>query len=129
MRVSDCKFDEAVVPLSFIIRHTLARLIECLRATRVNGVEALALLESGEKFDVLLSNLRMPRLDGNALLERTRDKFPDLPFVMESGTGDVSLLVDAVRNGAFAYLHSPFRCRELLGVVRRALEYRQMRCK
>lgn len=52
---------------------------ECQEA--VDGLEALALLDSGKEFDLLLSGLMMPDLDGIGLLERVKDKYSDIPFV------------------------------------------------
>jgi len=69
----------------------------------------------------------MPRLDGIGLLERIKDRFPNMPFVIQSATGDVSVLLAAVRNGAYDYLQSPFTREQLLALVRRALEYRRLK--
>src|SRR3981081_2749008 len=44
-----------------------------------SGVEAMALLESGEEFDLVLSDMLMAEMDGTALLERAKEKFPDVP--------------------------------------------------
>ena len=92
-----------------------------------SGLEALALLESGEQFDLMLSNLLMPELDGIGLLERTTDKYPDMPVVMVTGVRDVSVALSAMRNGAFDYLMKPFEREQLVAVVRRALDDRRMK--
>jgi DNA-binding NtrC family response regulator len=98
---------------------------QCRQAT--NGVEALAILESGEQFDLLLSNFMMPKMNGLELLERTRERFSDIPFVFESGCDDLTVFLAAVRNGAYDYLQMPFEREQLLVVVRRALEYRRLK--
>jgi DNA-binding NtrC family response regulator len=95
--------------------------------TAADGVEALALLDSGEEFELLLSDLMMPNLDGIGLLERTYERFPDMPLVIEGTVGDVPLLLAAVRSGAYDYLQSPFEREQLLTLVRRALEYRRLK--
>src|ERR1017187_5221546 len=92
-----------------------------------SGLEALALLESGEQFDLMLSNLLMPELDGIGLLERTTDKYPDMSVVMVTGVHDVSMALSAMRNGAFDYLMKPFERQQLVAVVRRALDDRRMK--
>ncbi len=46
-----------------------------------SGLEALALLDSGEEFELMLSDLMMANLDGIGLLERTKERFPDMPVV------------------------------------------------
>jgi DNA-binding NtrC family response regulator len=98
---------------------------ECREAG--SGLEALALLESGELFDLMLSNLLMPDLGGIGLLERTTDKYPDMPVVMVTGVHDVSMALSAMRNGAFDYLMKPFERQQLVAVVRRALDDRRMK--
>ena len=98
---------------------------ECREAG--SGLEALALLESGELFDLMLSNLLMPDLGGIGLLERTTDKYPDMSVVMVTGVHDVSMALTAMRNGAFDYLMKPFEREQLVAVVRRALDDRRMK--
>src|SRR5260370_27531333 len=56
-----------------------------------SGMEALALLNSGEVFELMLSDLMMADLDGIGLLERTKDKFPDMPGVMVTSAHPTSL--------------------------------------
>jgi two-component system, NtrC family, response regulator AtoC len=90
--------------------------------TAADGLEALALLDSGEDFELLLTNLMMPNLDGLGLLARTKETFPDMPVVIESGAHDIFVAFAAIRNGAYDYLMEPFEQERLLNVVRRALE-------
>ena len=92
-----------------------------------SSLEALALLESGEQFDLMLSNLLMPDLDGFGLLERTEHQYPDMPVVMVTGVHDVSVALSAIRNGAFDYLMKPFEREQLVAVVRRALDDRRIK--
>src|SRR5271165_1455609 len=92
-----------------------------------SGIAALALLESGEEFDLLLSDLLMPEMDGTVLLERVREKFPELPVVMVTAVYDIQVALQARRNGAYDYLLKPFEREQLLDTVRRALEYRRLR--
>jgi DNA-binding NtrC family response regulator len=98
---------------------------QCRFAT--NGVEALAILESGERFDLLLSNFPMPEINGMELLERTRESFSDMPFVFESGCKDFSRFLSALKMGTCDYLRRPFEPAQSLAVVRYAfaLEYRR----
>jgi DNA-binding NtrC family response regulator len=98
---------------------------ECSVAS--NGVEALAVLNCGEEFALLISNLMMAEMDGIALLERTRDRFPDMPFVMETGVYDSSVIAIAYERGAYDYVLKPFTPEELVAAVRRALEYRRLK--
>ena len=90
-------------------------------------MEALALLESGEKFELMLSDLMMANLDGIGLLERTKERFPDMPVVMVTAVHDISVALAAIRNGAYDYLLKPFEREQLLATVRRALENRRLK--
>lgn len=92
-----------------------------------SGVEALALLNSGEEFELMLSDLMMAELDGIGLLERTKEKFPDMPVVMVTAVHDISVALAAIRNGAYDYLLKPFEREQLLNTVRRALENRRLK--
>src|SRR5271155_789912 len=92
-----------------------------------SGMEALALLNSGEVFELMLSDLMMADLDGIGLLERTKEKFPDMPVVMVTAVHDISVALTAIRNGAYDYLLKPFEREQLLATVRRALENRRLK--
>ncbi len=92
-----------------------------------SGMEALALLNSGEAFELMLSDLMMADLDGIGLLERTKEKFPDMPVVMVTAVHDISVALAAIRNGAYDYLLKPFEREQLLNAVGRALENRRLK--
>src|SRR5438067_1703211 len=98
---------------------------ECRQAG--SGLEALALLNSGEEFELMLSDLMMADLDGIGLLERTKEKYPDMPVVMVTAVHDISVALAAIRNGAYDYLLKPFEREQLLATVRRALENRRLK--
>src|ERR1700736_5199748 len=92
-----------------------------------SGMEALAVLTSGEEFELMLSDLMMADLDGIGLLERTKEKYPDMPVVMVTAVHDISVALAAIRNGAYDYLLKPFEREQLLNTVRRALENRRLK--
>src|ERR1700749_4482260 len=92
-----------------------------------SGTEALALLTSGDIFELMLSDLMMADLDGIGLLERTKEKFPDMPVVMVTAVHDISVALAAIRNGAYDYLLKPFEREQLLNAVGRALENRRLK--
>jgi len=92
-----------------------------------SGVEALAILQSGEEFELMLSDLMMAELDGIGLLERTKEKYPDMPVVMVTAVHDISVALAALRNGAYDYLLKPFEREQLLATVRRAMENRRLK--
>ena len=98
---------------------------QCTRAS--SGKEALALLQSGEEFELMLSDMMMPEMDGEALLAATKERFPDMPVVMVTAMHDISIALSAIRNGAYDYLLKPFDREQLLATVRRALENRRLK--
>jgi putative nucleotidyltransferase with HDIG domain len=92
-----------------------------------SGMEALAILSSAGEFELLLSDLMMAELDGIALLERSKEKYPDMPVIMVTAVHDISVALAAIRNGAYDYLLKPFEREQLLAMVRRALEHRRLK--
>jgi putative nucleotidyltransferase with HDIG domain len=98
---------------------------KCSQAS--SGLNALAVLDSGEEFELMLSDLMMADLDGIGLLEKTKERFPDMPVVMVTAVHDISVALAAIRNGAYDYLLKPFEREQLLATVRRALENRRLK--
>lgn len=92
-----------------------------------SGLQALAVLEAGDEFELMLSDLMMAELDGIGLLERTKEKYPDMPVIMVTAVHDISIALAAIRNGAYDYLLKPFEREQLLNTVRRAMENRRLR--
>src|ERR1700751_1202569 len=98
---------------------------QCRQAA--SGLEALALLDSGGEFAPMLSDLMLAGLDGIGLLEKTKERYPDMPVVMVTAVHDISVALTAIRNGAYDYLLKPFEREQLLNTVRRALENRRLK--
>ena len=76
----------------------------------------------GGGFDLLLTDLKMPGLDGLSMLQRTRQLDPALPVILMTAYASVPTAVRAMREGAFDYLQKPFDNEELKALVRRALD-------
>ena len=75
---------------------------------------------------VVVSDIRMPGMDGMEFLHAAREQFPEVPFVMITGHGDVQTATEAMKAGAFDFLEKPARPDFLVDVVRRALELRRL---
>lgn len=75
---------------------------------------------------VIISDVRMPGMDGLQLLAELQARDPDLPVILLTGHGDVPMAVEAMRSGAYDFLEKPFTPQHLLGSLRRALEKRQL---
>ena len=83
--------------------------------------KAAAALRSGE-IDVLVTDLRMPEIDGLELLSRSMSSDPARPVIVMTAYGAIDTAIEAIRRGAFHYLTKPFKLEELALFVRRALE-------
>jgi two-component system, NtrC family, response regulator HydG len=94
---------------------------ECLTAE--NGRAALAILER-ERPDLLLTDLKMPEMDGMALLQHAHEVDPELPVIMITAFASIESAVAAVREGAFDYLPKSFSVDQLRVAVERALRHR-----
>jgi putative nucleotidyltransferase with HDIG domain len=92
-----------------------------------SGADALRILEATGPFQVLIYDLVMKDLDGIALLERIKERYPDMSVVMLTVVDDISVVLDAIRNGAYDYLLKPFAREQLLNTVTRALEHHRLR--
>ena len=91
-----------------------------------DGSEALDLL--GEQaFDLVLSDIRMPGMDGLELLDRVRSLYPDITVIMMSAFGTVDLAVEALKRGAYDYISKPFKADEILLTLRKAQEREGLR--
>ena len=91
--------------------------------TAANGREALAILER-EQPDVLVTDLKMPEMDGMALLRHAHELDPTLPVIMLTAFATIESAVAAVKEGAFDYLPKNFSVDQLRVAVERALRHR-----
>ena len=88
--------------------------------------EALELLRSNS-YDIALYDLVMPGIDGIELLRETKKMNPSIPVVMITAFATIESAVQAMKMGASDYIEKPFRTKELLAIVRRALEEARFR--
>jgi two-component system response regulator HydG len=87
--------------------------------------DALAYLE-GNDADVVVTDLRMPGMDGMEGLQRCRDRCPDVPVIMVTAHASVETAVEAMRHGAYDYIKKPFDPDEMELIVGRAAEHRRL---
>ncbi|WP_159949841.1 sigma-54 dependent transcriptional regulator [Rhizobium sp. 18065] len=81
----------------------------------------------GYGFDgVVVTDIRMPGIDGMTLLHRIRELDHEIPVILVTGHGDVQLAVKAMREGAYDFIEKPFASQGLAGVVRHALDRRSL---
>jgi two-component system, NtrC family, nitrogen regulation response regulator NtrX len=85
-----------------------------------NGEEGLKKFSDG--FDVVMCDVKMPKMDGNEFLEKAKAINPDVPIIIISGHGNIELAVEAVKRGAFDYLPKPPDLNRLLITLRNATD-------
>ncbi len=93
--------------------------------TAEDGVAAVSELRR-EQFDLVLSDLKMPKMGGIALLEEIAKTSPDALTVIMTGFGTVETAIDAMKRGAYDYVLKPFKLDEVVHVVQRGLEKQRM---
>src|SRR5690606_14266145 len=86
-----------------------------------DGLECMAKLKK-DQFDVILMDIKMPKMDGMEALERVHLLAPDTPVVMISGHGNIETAVEAVKKGAFDYISKPPDLNRLLITIRNAMD-------
>jgi len=90
-----------------------------------DGQAALEAIEA-HHVDVVITDLRMPRVDGMELLKRVTASNPDVPVIMITAHGTVDTAVEALKHGAFDYITKPFEQSELRNVVSKATRTREL---
>jgi len=90
-----------------------------------NGVEALEVLQQ-EEVDVVITDLKMPKLDGMGLLEEILDQYAETPVIIITAHGTVATAVDAIKKGAFDYITKPFEQDDLKNIISKAIKTRNL---
>jgi putative two-component system response regulator len=111
------------------VRRSLSRMLQaqgfqCLEAC--SGREGLQVLEKTGEIPLIISDMKMPELDGMGFLEAVRQKFPDSSVIMLSGMSETTTAVDCLHLGAADFLLKPISLSELQARVARALEKRAL---
>ena len=87
-------------------------------ATATDGADALRVLEENN-FDLIVSDIQMPKMDGHTFLKKVKADHPDLPVMLMTAYGSIQQAVDAMRDGAVDYMVKPFEAEVLLNMVSR----------
>src|SRR5213594_454644 len=77
-------------------------------------------------FDIIITDLRLPGIDGSAVVEAAIERYPDIIAIVITGYGTVKDAVDAIKRGAWDFVNKPFQIDELLHVLESALEQRRL---
>jgi DNA-binding NtrC family response regulator len=91
-----------------------------------DGLEALQILKSN-KMDVVVTDLKMPHLDGMELLLRITEQYPQVPVIIITAHGTVATAVEALKRGALDYITKPFELDDLKNVISKAIKTRTLK--
>lgn len=94
-------------------------------ASATDGLEALQTLKAG-KIDVVITDLKMPNLDGMGLLNCITEQYPAVPVIIITAHGTVATAVEAIKKGALDYITKPFELDDLKNVISKAIKTRTL---
>ncbi len=106
------------------IRSTLKEILEYEKHVvhdAPDGAEGLKLASEGS-YDVILCDIKMPKMDGLEVLEKLQELAPDTPVVMISGHGNIETAVEAIKKGAFDFISKPLDLNRMLITIRNAMD-------
>lgn len=110
------------------IRNTLREILEYegyLIEEASNGEEGIQKIESDD-FDMVLCDVKMPKMDGMTVLSKVKEIDEDLPIVMISGHGNVEMAVEATKKGAYDFIVKPPDLNKLLIIVRNSIDKKEL---
>jgi two-component system response regulator AtoC len=93
--------------------------------TASDGLEALKVLKNDD-VKVIVTDLKMPKLDGMGLLDRIIREYPSTPVIIITAHGTIATAVDALKKGAFDYITKPFEQDELKSIIHKAVKTRRL---
>lgn len=110
-------------------RHILTDFLKSLGAHPVavgHGAEALQALSAQGSFDLVISDMQMPEVDGLDLLKRVKAQYPDIDFMIVTAHGTIDSAIEAIRLGASDYLQKPLEFEEVEFRLKRLFQLRQL---
>ena len=91
-----------------------------------DGIEALDFFQR-QQYDLVITDLKMPRMDGMELIGFIRREKPDVPVIVITAHGSVESAVKAMKSGAYDYITKPFENEEIRIVVSKAVTYSKLK--
>ena len=104
------------------------RMVQVQVDTSDSAPGALALIQAHD-YDAIVSDIKMPGMDGLALLAKIQELRPETPTLLITGHGEHQLAIQALRGGAYDYIQKPIDREDLVASLHRALQTRQLRCQ
>lgn len=107
------------------VRNTLKELLEMEKHSvdlAEDGATAYQMIEKSPKYDLVISDVKMPNMDGLELLSKIKENYPSIVVVIISGHGTINIAMDCVRQGALTFIQKPIEMHNFLVTVRNALD-------
>ncbi len=117
-----------IVDDEFSVRELLRKVLTregCFVETAPDGVEALAVAHLG-RFDIVITDLNMPRMGGLELLAKFKEKHPYLTIMILTGYGTIEMAVQAIKEGAYDFIEKPIVPKDLVELIRKATERKKV---
>jgi DNA-binding NtrC family response regulator len=111
--------------ITYLLKTELEDRSEFAADVALNGVDAINLIQS-RVYDVVLLDVKMPRVSGLEVLKFTKEHSPTTQVIMLTNITDIKIAIETVKLGAYDYVSKPYDTDQLMATIRRALEHRQL---
>ena len=99
---------------------------EGYRVTKIQKSQAAISAVENRIFDVVVTDLMMPNIDGIELMEKILSISPELPIIVITGSGNIEKAAEALKKGAFDFITKPFELKKFCTSIKKALEYGEL---
>ncbi len=117
--------DDDTVLLQVLSETLRQRIPDLMIDTCLSGLQALERLQIAD-YDAVISDIKMPNLDGLALLGKIQSGWPHIPIILMTGHGEEELVNRGLQGGAFDFIHKPIERDSFIASVRRAIQARHV---
>jgi DNA-binding NtrC family response regulator len=107
--------------------HTISLRMSGVQVETADSASAAFDLVQQQEYDAVVSDIKMPGMDGLDLLDKVLGRYPDIPVLLITGHGEHELAIRALRGGAYDYIEKPIDRDDFVASLSRALQTRQMR--
>jgi len=107
--------------------HTISLRMSGVQVETADAANLALEMVQQQEYDAVVSDIKMPGMDGLDLLEKVLERYPDIPVLLITGHGEHELAIRALRGGAYDYIQKPIDRDDFVASLSRALQMRQMR--
>ena len=109
------------------LSHTISLRMSGVHVETADAANLALEMVRQQEYDAVVSDIKMPGMDGLDLLEKVLERYPDIPVLLITGHGEHELAIRALRGGAYDYIQKPIDRDDFVASLSRALQMRQMR--